>query len=670
MQAGDNAHALNRILDLTRFISIVLLLVHFYSTCYPAVKTWGLTFSLLDSLVYNLTGSLFFLSGINTPKTASLLLLIISLIGVRGKKSDKLTLPPALFYIFIGVLLFYLSSLFLRLSMVETSLAQLYISVTAIGYLSILAGGARLTRILYLRYGKDIFNEKNETFPQEERKLTNEYSVNLPAQYQLKGTTRKSWINIINPFRALLVLGTPGAGKSYFVIRHVIKQHIEKGFTFFVYDYKFPDLSRIAYNIALQNLDKYPIPPKLYVINFDDLSRSHRVNLLSPESMLDITDATESSRTILLALNREWIKKTGDFFVESPINFTTAIFWYLKKYENGKYCTLPHSIELAQIEYEKLFPVLSLETEIEVLINPFISAYVNGALEQLEGQIASAKIGMARLSSPQLYYILSGNDFTLDVNNPSHPKIVCAGNNPSKQQIYGAVLSLCVERMLKLVNRKGQIKSSLVFDEFPTIYVNNMDNLIATARSNKVATTLGVQDFSQLRKDYGKEQAEVIMNVSGNIIAGQVIADTAKLLSERIGKIMQERESVSINSNDTSLSRSMQLDAAIPPSRIANLSSGEFVGAVADDPEQRIKLKSFHATIINDHEAIRDEENRYQDLPVIRQIDNDEVMRNFYQIKKDIRTIIEKEMAKIENNPSLKKLMEKKRPKKRSNVSR
>jgi len=332
MQTGDNAHALHRILDLTRFISIVLLLVHFYSACYPAFKAWGLTFPLLDSLVYNLTRGLFFLSGINPPKIAALLLLIISVIGVRGRKSDKLTLPPALSYIFSGVLLFFLSSLFLRLSMAETTLAQLYISVTTVGYLSILAGSVRLSRILYLRYGKDIFNEKNETFPQEERKLTNEFSINLPAQYQLKGKVRKSWINIINPFRALLVLGTPGAGKSYFVIRHVIKQHIEKGFTFFVYDYKFPDLTRIAYNIALQNLGKYPLPPKLYVINFDDLSRSHRVNLLTPDSMLDITDATESSRTILLALNREWIKKTGDFFVESPINFTTAIFWYLKKY--------------------------------------------------------------------------------------------------------------------------------------------------------------------------------------------------------------------------------------------------------------------------------------------------------------------------------------------------
>jgi hypothetical protein len=400
MHSGENTQALHRILDFTRFISVFILLLHFYGACYPAIQAWGLTFSFLDKLVFNLTRNLPFLRGLDTPKLASLVLLSVSLIGVKGKKSDKLTLAPILFYIIIGLLLFFISSLFLQLSLAETTLAELYISITAIGYLSILAGGSRMTRLLYLKLGKDIFNEMNETFPQEERLLTNEFSINLPARYNLKGKTRRSWINIVNPFRALLVLGTPGAGKSYFVIRHVITQHIQKGFTFFIYDYKFPDLTRIAYNSAIKNLNKYPIRPQLYLINFDDLSRSHRCNLLSPETMLDITDATESSRTFMLALNREWIKKTGDFFVESPINFTTAIFWYLKKYENGKYCTLPHSIELAQIEYDKLFPVLSLETEIEVLINPFISAYVNGALEQLEGQIASAKIGMARLASP------------------------------------------------------------------------------------------------------------------------------------------------------------------------------------------------------------------------------------------------------------------------------
>ena len=275
-----------------------------------------------------------------------------------------------------------------------------------------------------------------------------------------------------------------------------------------VYDFKYDDLTKIAYNTLLKNKKSYSIVPGFYTINFDDLSKSHRCNPLDASTMFDITDATEASRSIMMGLNKEWITKQGDFFVESPINFLTAIIWFLKKYKNGKYCTLPHVIELMQVDYEKLFSVLRTEAEIEVLINPFISAYQNNAMEQLEGQVASAKIGMARLSSPQLYWVLSANDFTLDINNPATPKIVCLANNPQKQQVYGAVLSLYITRLIKLVNKKNQVKSSLIFDEFPTIFFNDVDSLIATARSNKVATCLGIQDFSQLRSEerrVGKE---------------------------------------------------------------------------------------------------------------------------------------------------------------------
>jgi hypothetical protein len=669
METGENIQALRKIMDFTRMSSIILLLLHFYAVCYPTLREKHLTISLLDNLVFNLSKNLSFLQGINRPKSAALVLLAISVIGIKGKKDEKITVWPVISFLVIGLLLYFFSSLVLTLQIEALSQTYLYIGITTTGYLTILTGAARTSRLLWLRLQGDIFNELNESFPQEERLLTNEYSVNLPAEYGLRGKIRKSWINIINPFRATLVLGTPGSGKSYFVIRHVITQHIQKGFAFFIYDFKFPDLSRIAYNNLSKYIRSYPIAPRLYLINFDDLSRTHRCNAIPPETMFDITDAIESSRTIMLALNREWIKKSGDFFVESPINFTTAIFWYLKKYQKGKYCTLPHAIELAQINYEKLFPTLSLEPEIEVLINPFISAFMNGAKEQLEGQIASAKICLARLASPSLYYVLSGNDFTLDLNNPENPKLVCCGNNPAKQQIYGAVLSLYIERMLKLVNKKDQWKSSLVFDEFPTIYVNNIDNLIATARGNKVATTLGIQDFSQLRRDYGKEQADVIMNTSGNIISGQVIGDTARQLSERIGKIMQERESVSINSNDTSISRSHQLDAAIPASRIANLSSGEFVGAVADDPDQKIKRKVFHSAIQNDHEAIRMEEVGYRELPVIRKVDAATVMENYQRIKKDIAGLVDSEMVRIRTNPELAHLIEKKPKPKRSGIS-
>lgn len=281
-------------------------------------------------------------------------------------------------------------------------------------------------------------------------------------------------------------------------------------------------------------------------------------------------------------------------------------------------------------------------------------------MEQLEGQIASAKVAMARLSSPQLYYVLSGNDFTLDINNPDEPKIVCMGNNPQKIQIYGAVLSLYVTRLVKLVNKKGKQKSSLIFDEFPTIYLNNMDSLIATARSNKVATTLGVQDFSQLRKDYGKEQADVIMNITGNIISGQVTGDTAKQLSERFGKIMQDRESLSINSADTSISHSKQLESAIPPSKISTLSSGEFVGMVADDPTEKIELKAFHCQILNDHEALKKEQDSYKEIPVVRKLDNSIVQKNYLQIKQDVQDIINAEMERVLGDPGLEHLIIKK----------
>lgn len=656
MNTGENAEALRKITDLIRMAGIVLLCLHFYVYCYAAFEHWQLTHPVVAQILTNLgrTGlfSHFFVS-----KLAALLLLVVSLIGTKGKKNEKLKLSGILYPLVIGITIYSLSHLLLGMQASVETVASLYMIVSSVGYLLILNGGALLSRFLSNKLQGDIFNKLQETFPQEERFIENEYSVNLPARYNLKGRVRKSWINVINPFRALLVVGTPGAGKSYFVIRHVITQHIRKGFTMFIYDFKFDDLSLIAYNTWLKCRHLYPVEPGFYVINFDDLSLSHRCNPLHPESMTDITDATESSRTIMLGLNREWIRKTGDFFVESPINFVTAIIWFLKKYKNGAYCTLPHVIELMQVNYEQLFPVLRTEPEIEVLVNPFVTAYVNGAMEQLEGQIASAKITMARLASPQLYYVLSGNDFTLDLNNPEDPKIVCVGNNPLKQQVYGAVLSLYISRMIKLVNRKKQAKSSLVFDEFPTIYFNAIDNLIATARSNRVATCLGIQDFSQLRKDYGKEQADVISNIAGNIICGQVIGDTARQLSERFGKIMQERESYSINSNETSVSRSTQLESAIPASKIASLSSGEFVGAIADDPTEKIELKFFHCEIVNDHEALKRETDNYIPIPKIRDVSSAEVEENYNRIKDEVFSLIDTEMDRIYDTPELAHLL-------------
>ncbi|MGN7986034.1 conjugal transfer protein MobC [Pedobacter sp. 22226] len=660
MNTGEDTNGLRKVIDLTRWISFFILGLHFYLCCYGFFRTVGLHAELMDRILKGAAKTGLF-HRLVFPKLASMVFLLISLLGVKGGKDEKIVLKPLILQFIVGVILFFASIVFLCLVDRLVMKTVCYMVITLGGYLMMMASGAKISRIVKDSLVPDIFNRDNETFPQEERLLENEFSINLPALYHYKGTKRKSWINLVNMFRGVLVVGTPGAGKSYFVIRHIISQHIRKGFSMFIYDFKYDDLSRIAWNMLRKYNTNYAVKPKFFVINFD--RPLHRCNPLDPGGMEDITDATEASRTIMLGLNRDWIKKQGDFFVESPINFVTAMIWYLRKYKDGIYCTLPHVIELMQADYEALFTLLEKQEEIKVLINPFITAWKNNAVQQLEGQIASAKICLARLSSPQLYYVLSGNDFILDLNNPLQPKIICMGNNPQKIQIYGAVLSLYVSRMIKLVNQKGKLKSSLIFDEFPTIYFNNMDSLIATARSNKVATTLAIQDFSQLRKDYGQEQADVITGIVGNIISGQVTGDTAKKLSETFGKIVQDRQSKSINSSDVSISKSTQLEMAIPASKIASLSSGEFVGVVADNPQEKISLKMFHCEIQNDHAKIAAEDAGFEDIPDVSCVKDTDIRLAYERIKAEVAQIIAAEGRQADADGEGKKKKKKRRGK-------
>jgi len=656
MDTGENSQDLRKILEMTRIISIAFLLLHFYYTGYDTFDHWGFSSGITDRLLLNIVKTGLF-KNFHVAKIFALIFLCISFLGARGRKDEKIKRGTCVAFLISGIATYFFSAWIWRASVDASQKTAWYMLVTSTGYLLFLAGGTQLSRIIRPQITEDIFNHENETFPQEERLLTNEYSINLPAQYRYKGKTRKSWINIINPFRALLVIGSPGSGKSYFVIRHVIEQHIQKGFAAFIYDFKFDDLSKLAYNFLQQYKSAYAVEPEFCIINFDDLSRSHRCNPLDPDLMFDITDASESARTIMLGLNREWIRKQGDFWVESPIIFLTAIIWYLKKYNGGEYCTLPHVIELMQVEYDKLFSILRMEPEIESFINPFITAYLNDAMEQLEGQIAGAKIAMARLSSPQLYYVMTGDDFTLDINNPTAPKIFCAGSNPQKIQTYGAVLSLYINRMIKVVNKKGGLKCSLIFDEFPTIYLSNIDSLIATARSNKVATTLAVQDFSQLKKDYGKELADVIVNIVGNVICGQVMGETADQFSKRFGRINQNRQSLSINSSDISVSHSKQLDFAVPASAISELSSGTFVGTVADDPDQKIEFKKFHGEIVNDTRKILNQNPFFKSLPKVREIEIDQIQKKFKSVKDEIEVLIVSQVDQMINDPLLQKLL-------------
>lgn len=642
MQTGENIEALRKIADFTRLLSLVILAIHFYIFCYPAFSTWGFTAKITDNLIEKISQFTVFRTEL-LSKSAVLLLLIISLIGAKGKKDEKIRKQTIIAYLTIGIMLYTTSHFFLLLKNTET-MALFYIGATSTGYLLILAAGNLLSRLIKASLSQDTFNSLNETFPQEERLLENEFSVNLPTLYQLKGKVRKGWINIVNPFRSTLVSGSAGAGKTYFFIRHVIDQHLKKGFCMLVYDFKYSDLTLLAYNKLLKYAKNFKVKPTFWIISLDDIV--HRCNPLEPATMEDITDASEASRTIMLGLNREWIKKQGDFFVESAISFVTALIWFLRKYENGRYCSLPHVVELIMVDYKNLFLILSMEPEIQALINPFVSAWEKEEWGQLEGQIGSAKISMSRLVSPRLYYVLSGHDFSLDINNPDDPKIVCLGNNPQKLQTYGAVLSLYVNRILKLVNQKNRLKCSLVFDEYPTL-IADLVPTITTARSNLVSCTIGIQSIEQVKKEYGTEQANIIAGISGNIVSGQVTGDGAKKLSETFGKIVQDRQSMSINSSDTSISKSTQMDYAIPASKISTLSSGEFVGLVADSPDQKIELKMFHAEIQNDHEAIKKQDESFKPLPTVRKITDMEIQSNYIKIKEDIAGLVEKELLQF-----------------------
>lgn len=414
-------------------------------------------------------------------------------------------------------------------------------------------------------------------------------------------------------------------------------------------------------------MDCYRVKPKFYVINFDDPRKSHRCNPINPDFMTDISDAYEAAYTIMLNLNRSWIQKQGDFFVESPIILLASIIWFLKIYEKGKYCTFPHAIELLNKKYADIFTILTSYPALENYLSPFMDAWEGGAQDQLQGQIASAKIPLSRMISPQLYWVMTGDDFTLDINNPNEPKVLCVGNNPDRQNIYSAALGLYNSRIVKLINKKKQLKSSVIIDELPTIYFRGLDNLIATARSNKVAVCLGFQDYSQLIRDYGDKESKVIQNTVGNIFSGQVVGETAKNLSERFGKVLQKRQSMTINRQDTSTSISTQLDSLIPASKISNLTQGMFVGAVSDNFDERIDQKIFHAQIVIDNDAVKEETSRYVPIPeVVNFIDSQGVDRmeeqislNYDRVRIEVKKIIEDELDRITKDPELQHLIKK-----------
>ena len=667
MAQEDDLRALGKIMDFLRAVSIILAIMNVYWYCYEAMRMWGVTIGVVDRILinFNRTGGLF--HSILYTKLFSLLLLALSCLGTKGVKAEKMSWNRIFTVLAVGFFLFFLNWWILLLPISNLGNATLYIFTMTAGYICLLMGGLWMSRLLKHNLMEDVFNNENESFMQETKLMENEYSVNLPTRFYYKKKWQRGWINVVNPFRATIVLGTPGSGKSFAVVNNYIKQQIEKGYSMYIYDFKFSDLSTIAYNHMMNHQNGYKVKPQFYVINFDDPRRSHRCNPIHPDFMSDISDAYESAYTIMLNLNKTWVQKQGDFFVESPIILFAAIIWYLRIYKNGKYCTFPHAIELLNRRYEDVFPILTSYPELENYLSPFMDAWQGGAMEQLAGQIASAKIPLSRMISPQLYWVMSASEFTLDINNPEEPKILCVGNNPDRQNIYGAALGLYNSRIVKLINKKGQLKSSVIIDELPTIYFKGLDNLIATARSNKVAVCLGFQDFSQLVRDYGDKEAKVVINTVGNIFSGQVVGETAKTLSERFGKVLQKRQSISINRQDVSTSINTQMDSLIPPSKISGLTQGMFVGSVSDNFTERIEQKIFHAEIVVDTDKVKREESNYQPIPIIndfKDTNGNDCMKqaiqdNYNRIKEDVKQIVKDELERIAADENLKHLIQK-----------
>lgn len=635
----ENADEMRRLMELCLIAGCVFLCLNIYWYCFPFFEGW------LDSEYSRVVFSRLRLTGLFSSVYVSLLIAFALFTGFcanekgrkaadgcyklfGGKVTVKVSKPRGWRILLSGVALLLLAPLILRLGLSPLPEFLLYSLALLLFVLLYIFGSHMVHRTLSDTTASDgdFFNEAQQSaFLQCERRIDTPVSVNIPTLYRFRNETRHGWINFVNPFRATTVMGTPGSGKSFAFINEFIRQHLRKGFSMYVYDYKFPTLTELVYNNYLKNRDNtevYPVRPKFCMINFDDPRYSNRINPIEASSLENMTDAYESAYTIMMNLNRTWIQKQGDFFVESPINFLTAVIWYLKVSDGGRCCSLAHVVEWCGRNSAEIIAVMSTCSEIRGYMQPFYEALKNGVFEQLNGQVASVQIPLSRLRSHDMYWVVTGNDFSLDINDPKAPSVLCTGNNPDRQTVYGASLSLINGRLVKRVNHKGRLPLSLIVDELPTIFFKGIDVLIATARSNKVSICLGYQDNTQLIRDYGDKEAKVIIGTPGNIVSGQVKGDTAKNLQEMFGKNRQQTRSVNTSDESVSVNVGEKEDYMIPASRIAQLSQGHFVGIIADDVKYPISEKCFHAKIDLDIKAIDAEEKAFLPIPQVYDFNN------------------------------------------------
>lgn len=611
-----------------------ILAVILYYYAYPLWASLGLRSSMTDSLMLDIYRSEVFRSQLPT-KFVCLFFTTISVV-VRSGSSKKSSWAEILLPLISGLLLFFGAQLFGN--------GWFYLFLTLAGYILYLVGAILLGRMV--RSFDAHLPEYGDTFPQCEELIENEYSVNIPMTYQYEGKRRDGYINCVAPQRGCMVIGTPGSGKTASIYAAFIRQMMQKGYAMFVYDYKYPSLTGLVMNELLDNYSCYEIKPKLYIVNFDDPLHSHRFNPIHPRYLTDPVDATEIAEVILKNANRE-NAKGDDFFSLSARCYVDLLIWFLKIYEDGRYCTFPHLIELMGQDYRSVFEILKKFDELEVKRNTFADAIKDQAFEQLQGQIASARVPLNRFASKTLYWTLSGDDFSLDINNPDEPKIICVGNNPRRQSVYGTTLAMLMSQLFKIINVPRKRHSAVLIDELPTIYLKGLDNLINTARENKVAVVIGAQDKSQLVKDYDQKESEVIFNTVGNVFSGAVKGKTAETLSKSFGKVEREMRSYQEGASSDHVTYSYQLRDVLPPNKIEALSQGSFCGYVADTFRQKVNPKIFCGEVKACGKP-RHNESIPQILKMTAEQMEEEVEKNYLKIRLDIVNLLFKE----QNNPN------------------
>ena len=732
----------------------------------------------VTQFVLDLLGRFKVFNSISGCKVAELTCICVVCIGTKAKKALKFNVKTMVIYpVLAGLTLVGMCFIFhgMNIGMSWFGFPAnriLYALCSVVGTMLVHQGLDGIAKYYNYKVGEDRFNFENESFQQSETLVANDYSVNIPMIYYWKQKMHKGWINIINPFRGTIVLGTPGSGKSFGIIDPFIRQHAAKGFSMMVYDFKYPTLAKTLFYQYCKNRKAGRLPQNcgFRTINFTDVEYSDRINPIQRKYIPDLAAASETAATLLASLNKGGGEKKGGseaFFTNSAENFLAAIIYFfvnfhpvgfkqgkklkrfvslvddpkntdgkVHKYEivirnwddfnavdqdgnvvldfvdengndvstdedrmfvdlngfsykdrtgkqvkiercwyededgkevepdtiTGEFSDMPHVLSFLGRSYDQVFNILMQDDKIASLMAPFKSAYENKANDQLEGMVGTLRVNAARLVSPEAYWVFTGDDFDLKISDKAHPSYLVIANDPEKEQVIGSLNALVLNRLITRVNSKGNIPVSIIVDELPTLYFHKIDRLIGTARSNKVAVTLGFQELPQLEADYGKVGMQKIITTCGNIFMGAARnKETLEWAQNDVfGKAKQTSRSISINDNKVSTTISEKMDYLVPAAKIADMATGWLAGQAARDftatddsmlnhfdieQSEEFKTTKYFCKTHFDMKKIKNEEDHYVPLPKIYEFKNDrekEIMlnRNFKRVNEEVDKMV------------------------------